>query len=112
METDQSVLSIIGMTFVPMLICAALLRSRGITGMLAVAGVLAVLYLVFTDMQNWKMAVGGISAMFGLIVGGQISDVRERRRLKNIQDAERKKKEAVLKSQFYQNTDEKKSKAK
>ena len=85
---------VIVLSFAPMLICGAMLRAKGVLGVLAVLGILAGGVLIFMKFEGARLMVSGIAAVLGLAFGGQISDNMETNRLKRIQEEEQAKREA------------------
>lgn len=90
------VAGVILLPLVTMFICASLLRSKGVTGLLALTGIISVGVVVFMDFQDWRLAVGAISALVGLVLGGQLSDRREHQRVMRLQKEENRKRDALL----------------
>lgn len=84
--------------FLPMFVCALLLRAKGVVGILAIAGIIAVAGIMISDFEGWRLGTAAACAAVGLAIGGKISDNRERKRMVQVQDAERKKRDARLKS--------------
>lgn len=79
-SSELGLLDVAMMTFVPMAIAAALLRTKGAVGWLVIAVIIAVLGFVFVNLSGGHMIAGLLSAMAGLLVGGKISDWQERKR--------------------------------
>jgi hypothetical protein len=95
--TDQlGLVWVIIFTFVPMMVSASLLRSKGVTGLLAITGSIAVVVVVFMDFQDFRLAVGAIAALLGLFVGGKISDARELAKMKRTTVVEKQRRDAML----------------
>lgn len=96
-DTNQlGVIWVIVLPFVSMFICASLLRAKGVTGLLALTGIVSVGVVVFMDLQDWRLAVGAISALVGLVLGGQVSDRREHQRVIRLQEEENRKRDALM----------------
>ena len=91
-----SAIQIILFTFVPMFICAALLRASGALGIVAIVGLFAIGIYLFIDLEGGRLMLGLGSAMVGLVLGGKVSDAVEHNRMKKVQDAENRKREAKL----------------
>lgn len=84
------------LAFVPMFICASLLRAKGVMGLLALTGIIAIAAVVFIDLSDVRLSLAGIAALIGLAVGGKVSDYRERQRLNRLGAIEREKRDAYM----------------
>jgi hypothetical protein len=87
----------VAITFLPTVICGVLLRVKGISGLLAVAGIIFIGVTLFLDFQGWRQSTGAVAAMVGLLVGGKFSDHRELQRMKRIKAEETRHRDALLK---------------
>lgn len=86
------------LTFVPMFICASLLHAKGVMGLLAITGIIAIGAVVFVDLSDVRMSLGGIAALVGLALGGKVSDHRHRKHLNRLGAIEREKRDAQMRS--------------
>jgi len=82
------------MTFVPMVIAAALLRIKGVVGWLVIAAMVAVFWFVFANLSGGQMFSGLAAAIAGLLVGGRISDWRERKRTEQAAAVDRRERDS------------------
>ena len=96
---DMSQLNLIWVvifTFVPMFICAALLRAKGVTGLLAITGAIVIAVVVFLDFKDLRLTVGGIAALVGLVAGGKVSDARELQKMKRATEVEKRQRDVLM----------------
>lgn len=98
-DTSQmDFLTVAAIAFMPMFICGMLLRAKGVLGLLAVVGIVAVFAELFYDFRDWRLAAGGMAALVGLFAGGKISDKMELKRMMREKEEERRKRDARLKA--------------
>jgi len=83
-------------TFALMFIFASQLRSKGVSGLLAVTGAVSIIVVVFMDFQDVRLAIGAIAALIGLVAGGKFSDARELAKMKNAQEVEKRRRDALM----------------
>lgn len=97
-SSELNYIWVVLLSFVPIFICAALLRAKGATGLLAVVGVVAAAVLIFMNFESTRLAIAGIAAVLGLGMGGRLSDRREHQRLQRMHETERQRQQALMKS--------------
>jgi hypothetical protein len=93
-SNELGFLDVAMMTFVPMAIAAALLRIKGVVGWLVIAAMVAVFWFVFTNLSGGQMFAGLLAAIAGLLVGGKISDWRERKRTERAAAVDRRERDS------------------
>ena len=81
---------IIALAFLPTFILASLIRVKGIFGVLVIIGIASIFLVILSDFQGWNMALAAVSALVGMTLGGNISDARERKRLVEKRDEDKK----------------------
>lgn len=86
----------------PAFLCGSLLRTKGLFGWLAVAGIIGVAALIFLNFEGWRLGLGAVAALVGLAAGGKLSDVRELERMKREAALEKKQRDDRLKKNFSQ----------
>lgn len=98
--SELNFLGVVVASFLPMFASAAFLRARGVAGGLAIVGAIGATILVFSSFEGWRLAVGGIAALGGLTLGGYVSDVQERNRLRRLDLEAAARKEELLRRQY------------
>jgi hypothetical protein len=91
---------VIALTFVPTFICGSLLRSKGLLGWLAIAGIVGVGAMLFLSFVGWRLGVGGLAAFIGLAAGGKLSDMRDHERMKRAAAREKKERDDRMKRNY------------
>lgn len=89
--TDPENLSTFWIVAIPLattFVCAALLRARGVTGLLAIAGMLAMAIAVVGSLRDWRMAVAVIAMLVGITAGAKLSDKRHAASMKREREEE------------------------
>jgi len=94
---ELGLLDVATLAFVPMVIAAALLRTKGAVGGLVIVVIIAVLGFVFINLSGGHMFAGLLAAMAGLFAGGKVSDWQERKRTQEAADAERRSRDTRFK---------------
>lgn len=84
--------------FMPVFVCALLIRAKGILGILAILGMAGVAYILLSDFSGWRLGLGGVAALVGMAIGGTISDRRERAAMVRKKEEEQREREARLKA--------------
>ncbi len=92
-----SLIAIVMFAAIPMFICGSLVRARGVIGLLVLTAAITVAVYLFTGLQDYRLAVGELAAIVGLMLGGKVSDARERQRLNRIGEAKRRERDAMMK---------------
>jgi hypothetical protein len=94
--SQMSWYGVIALAFVPTFILASLIRLKGVYGLLVIVGMAAIFFFIISDLQGWQLGLAAISALAGMTMGGNISDAKERKRLVEKQDENKRLREKRL----------------
>lgn len=87
-------------TCLPAFVCGALLRTKGLFGWLAIAGIVGVAAMLLMNFAGWRLGLGAVAAFVGLAAGGKLADVRELERMKRVAALEKKQRDDRLRKNY------------
>ncbi len=91
---------VILLTFIPAFACGSLLRTKGLLGWLAIAGIIAVAAMLFMNFTGWHLGVGAVASFVGLAAGGKLSDALELEKMKKAAATEKKQRDDRLRKHY------------